>query len=102
MAKVSTIQLTATQIKKLIDDLREWVRQLIAKIKILMQIAAQLLAMWEGDAAKAFDAVFKKEVVVFEKFAKLVEGYAAALESILNTYKVTEARNCQIAKTRRH
>ena len=58
------------------------------------------MGMWEGDAAKAFDAAYDKDGASFEKFTELVTKYVGTLESIMKLYEKAEQANIQTAKKR--
>ncbi|MDE6434728.1 MAG: WXG100 family type VII secretion target [Lachnospiraceae bacterium] len=97
---VSTIKLTQSALKKKKDELENLNAQLKGEIKDLNSTEKSLMGMWEGDAAKAFDATYDKDGESFNKFTKLVEKYAKTIESIIQAYQKAEQKNIQTAKKR--
>lgn len=97
---VSTIQLTESALKKKKNELESLNKQLQTDIKNLDSIEKSLQGMWTGDAAKAFDATYKKDGASFTQFVTLVTKYAGALESIMTLYEKGEKKNVETAKKR--
>ncbi len=97
---VSTIQLTQSALAKKKNELETLNTQLKSQIKDMNSTEKSLMGMWEGDAAKAFDAAYDKDGVSFEKFTDLVTKYVGALESIMKLYEKAEQKNIQTAKKR--
>ncbi|MBE5942183.1 MAG: WXG100 family type VII secretion target [Lachnospiraceae bacterium] len=97
---VSTIQLTQSALAKKKNELETLNTQLKSQIKDMNSTEKSLMGMWEGDAAKAFDAAYDKDGQSFEKFTDLVTKYVGALESIMKLYEKAEQKNIQTAKKR--
>lgn len=97
---VSTIQLTQSALNKKKNELEDLNVQLKAQIKDMNATEKSLVGMWEGDAAKAFDAVYDRDGQSFDNFIKLVQKYCAALEMIMKLYEKAEKKNIQTAKKR--
>jgi len=97
---VSTIQLTESSLKKAKSDLESLNKQLRADIKNLDSTEKSLQGMWTGDAAKAFDATYKKDGASFEQFVQLVDKYVNALDQIMTLYEKGEKKNVETAKKR--
>ena len=97
---VSTIKLTQSALSKKKNELESLNTQLKNQIKEMNTTEKSLLGMWQGDAAKAFDAAYDKDGQSFDKFTALVTKYAGALESIMSLYEKAEQKNIQTAKKR--
>ena len=97
---VSTIQLSEKSLKKAKEELETLNKQLQKDINNLDTTEKSLQGMWTGDAAKAFDATYKKNGQSFGEFIKLVSNYANALDQIMALYEQGEKKNIQTAKKR--
>lgn len=97
---VSTIQLTQSQLKKKKKELEDLNSKLKSQIKDMNATEKSLLGMWEGDAAKAFDASYDKDGQSFEQFTNLVTKYTVTLEAIMTLYQKSEQKNVETAKKR--
>lgn len=62
--------------------------------------AAQLDASWDGDAADAFKAGYKKDKESYTKFNNLVKNYTETLETIIKNYEAAEKKNLATIKKR--
>ena len=97
---VSTIKLTQSALTKKKSELEQLNTQLKSQIKDMDSTEKSLMGMWEGDAAKAFNAAYDKDGASFDKFTDLVTKYVGALESIMKLYEKAEQANIQTAKKR--
>ena len=97
---VSRIQLTESALKAKKKELEQLNSQLKKQIKELDSTEQTLMGMWTGDAAKAFNANYKKDGASYDAFTSLVTKYVGALESIMKLYEKSERENVQTAKTR--
>lgn len=96
----STIKLTSSALKSKKEKLEQDNAKFNSEIKKLESIEKQLMGVWKGDAADAFNATYTKDSACFEKFHSLVQKYTQALEQIVKAYEKAEKTNVQIAKTR--
>lgn len=97
---MATIKVTASTLKSKKQSLESDNAKLKGQISRMESLESQLMGVWQGDAAKAFDAVYKKDAVCYSKFHSLIEQYCQALETIIKAYESAEAANVQTAKNR--
>lgn len=77
--KASSFKTIATSVRNYTDDM-------------LTEIEG-LKAFWEGDAAEATVAEFKKQKAVFDEIIKTIENYGSFLDNAAAEYDKTEQAN---------
>lgn len=97
---MAMIQLTVSQLKAKKEKLETLNKKYYQELQALQQDESTLQAMWEGDAASAFDAGFKKDLAQLLKYYELIRKYIQALEEIIRKYTEAERKNIQTVKTR--
>lgn len=97
---MALIQVTATQLLKQAEELKNYNAQFKAEVNNLESTENQLNSMWEGEANTAFHNAFHKDVVQMSNFYNAIEAYVNALSNIAAKYQQAEARNTDTASTR--
>ncbi|MDE5778005.1 MAG: WXG100 family type VII secretion target [Lachnospiraceae bacterium] len=97
---MATIKVTASTMRSKKQSLENDNLKLKRQISRMDSLESQLMSAWQGEAAKTFDAVYKRDAVCYSKFHALIEQYCQALDNIIKAYEAAEASNVQIARTR--
>lgn len=95
---MATIKVTASTLRSKKQSLENDNSKLKGQIARMDSLESQLMSVWQGDAAKTFDTVYKRDAVCYSKFHALIEQYCQAIENIAKAYEAAEAANVQIAK----
>lgn len=91
---------SASQLRKTAQELRELNNQYKTKIEALAGVEAELRTMWEGEANLAFQRAFATDKVSLDHFYTVIEKYVMALENAATEYERAEQRAYEIASTR--
>lgn len=97
---MAQITVTPSQLKQKATSLQSYNKQLNSQISNLQSQERSVCSMWEGDAKKAFDQAFQKDIQQMTNFYNEIEQYAAKLNEIAKSYEDAETRNTQIASER--
>lgn len=97
---MATIKVTASTLRSKKQHLESDNSKLKSQISRMDGLESQLMGVWKGDAAKAFDTVYKRDVGCYSKFHALIDKYCQALEEIAKAYEAAEAANVQTAQSR--
>lgn len=99
---MAMIQVTSARLKKAAQELQTLNGQFKNKAGELENSEKVLCQMWEGEAKAAFHNAFTRDSVQMDAFHKLIGMYAQALLEIAAQYERAEARNIELAGSRRY
>ncbi len=94
---MSSIVLTPAQLEAKKSELISLSKSLDSQISELQGIIRALKAVWEGDAADAFQARGVEELRRLEVMLAVFNSYISALDKALAQYKETERINVSLA-----
>lgn len=94
---MAQIMVTAAQLENTRAQLKNYVKQFENKIEETDWDVSSLKSMWEGDAADAFQASYKKDSAQLRKALAGLNTYDKALQQAIANYKKTEAQNVKNA-----
>lgn len=94
---MSTIVLTPAQLVAKKSELASLCKTLETQISDLQGIIRSLQAVWEGDAAGAFQKRAADEIRRLETMCKVFNSYIVALDKAMIQYKNTERINVSLA-----
>lgn len=99
---MAMIQVTSAKLRKAAQELQALNGQLKSRAGELESSEKALCGMWEGEAKAAFHNAFVRDCVQMEAFHKLITMYAGALLEIAEQYERAEARNVELAGSRKY
>lgn len=99
---MAMIQVTSARLKKAAQELQTLNGQFKSRAGELENSERALCGMWEGEAKAAFHNAFARDCVQMEAFYKLIGMYAGALSEIAEQYERAEARNIELAGSRKY
>jgi len=99
---MSLIQVTATQLSKGAEELRNLNSRFKNEKDSLTSCEQALKTMWEGAANENFHASFIRDIAQMENFYNAIEQYIASLLVIVSNYEQAEARNSATANARKY
>ncbi len=96
----NSIQVTTTQMKRQVEQLRSDNSRLKQKIADLRSQEISLSRMWDGEANDAFHNAFTSDAQQMDNFYNTIQDYASKLEQIIANYEKAENANKNTAATR--
>lgn len=99
---MAMIQVTAAGLRQAAEELQNLNNQFHNKSEDLAAKEQALCQMWEGQAKTAFHGAFVRDGQQMEAFHQLIAQYVQALCDIAARYEQAEARNIEIAGSRRY
>lgn len=99
---MAMIQVAAARLRKAAQELQNLNNQFKNKSEDLSGKEQTLCQMWEGQAKDAFHTAFLRDGQQMEAFHQLIVQYVQALLEIATRYEQAEARNTEIAGSRRY
>ena len=98
----NTIQVSTSQLRSKANELKSKNNAFKTYYNNLQNTQQRLSGMWEGDAKKAFETAFHKDIVQMQNFHDLIEKYVQALLQIAQKYETAERKNTSTAITRKY
>lgn len=99
---MAMIQVTSARLRKTAQELQELNSQFKNRASELENSEKNLCQMWEGEAKAAFHNAFAKDSMQMEAFHRLISMYAGVLVEIAEQYDRAEARNVELAGSRKY
>lgn len=99
---MAMIQVTSQRLRSAAESLQNLNGQFKAKAEELVGKEQALCRMWEGKAKDSFHTAFDRDSRQMEIFHGLMNQYVQALLEIAQRYEQAEARNAEIAGTRKY
>lgn len=99
---MALIRVSSQELRSKASELRNLNGQLKSQTAEFQGGAQELGATWEGDAKQAFIKATESDKQQMDRFAELIEKYCLALEEDAKRYDEAEARNAQIASSRKY
>lgn len=99
---MAMIQVTAARLRRAAEELQNLNSQFNNKSEDLSGKEQALCQMWEGQAKDAFHTAFLRDGQQMDAFYQLIGQYVQALLEIAARYEEAEARNTEIAGSRRY
>ena len=90
------IQLTSEQLKSKKEELEGLNAEFSSNMGDLDSTERKIASSWDGDAAQAFEAKYKKDAAKVKKMYTAVKNYCKALDEIIALYEKTENKNISI------
>lgn len=94
---MATIVLTPAQLEAKKTELATYCKTLQTQISELQGVLRSLEAVWEGNAAEAFQKRGTAEIRRLENMYKVFDSYIVALDKAMIQYKNTERINVSLA-----
>lgn len=95
-------QITSHELRSKAETLKTLNAQLGAKGEELSEQEGGLCSMWEGQAKELFHQAFIRDREQMEAFIGLIERYIQAMLEIAARYEEAEARNAELAASRKY
>ena len=95
-------QVTSSQLRSAAGRISDLNNQFKARAEQLGEQEAALCSMWEGQAKDAFHQAFLRDRQQMNVFEQLIARYVQALLEIAVRYEQAEARNREIAASRKY
>lgn len=99
---MAMIQVTSQRLRGAAENLQNLNAQFKTKAEELAGIEQSLCQMWEGRAKAAFHTAFDRDKGQMEVFHGLINQYIQTLLEIAGRYEQAEARNTEIAGSRKY
>ena len=96
----STIQVTSATVTTKKNNLKTLNAKFKSQLSDMDTTEKQLITMWDGDAATAFNKSYATDTLKMEALYNAVNEYCTALEKIVKQYETSEKKNVSIAKKR--
>ena len=90
------IQLTSQQLKSKKEELESLNAKFSANLSGMDSTERSIASSWDGDAAEAFEATYRKDVQKVRNMYTAVKNYCKALDEIIALYEKTENANVRI------
>ena len=97
---MSKFSVTANELITTASYLSENNNEFRNRVNNLIECAAELASMWEGEANNQFNNAFNTDQERWTEFAQLIDQYVSALERVAQTYATAEETNVSTASTR--
>ena len=97
---MAQIMVTASEVHKSAEQLRNLNAQFQTKLDSLVSRESALVSKWEGDAREAFHNAFNIDKAKMDEFHQVIDEYAVALDQIATNYENAEGKTTQIASSR--
>lgn len=99
---MAMIHVTSARLRKAAQELQNLNSQFKNKSEDLSTKEQALCQMWEGQAKDAFHMAFLRDGQQMNAFHQLIVQYVQALLDIAARYEQAEARNTEIAGSRKY
>lgn len=99
---MALIRVSTQELKNKASELRNMNGQLKTQAAEFQSGAQALGGTWEGDAKQAFIKATENDKQQMDKFADLIEKFCYTLEEEARRYEDAEAKNAQIATSRKY
>lgn len=99
---MALIRVSSQELRNKASELRNLEGQLKSQTTEFQSGAQALGATWEGDTKQAFLKAAESDKQQMDRFAELIEKYCVALEEDARRYDEAEAKNAQIAASRKY
>lgn len=98
---MSMFRVSSSELRQKANQLEQMNAQFKAAVQALATQEQSLATMWEGEAQKAFRTAFNNDRQQFENFYNGIAKYIQALRDAADKYDQAEAKNVNIAQTRK-
>lgn len=97
---MSRFSVTAAELNSAVNAMVEDNNQFRNRVNDLMNCATELAAMWQGEANTKFNSALNTDQEQWTEFAALIDQYAEALRTVIQTYSTAEETNVATATNR--
>lgn len=98
---MANLMISTSAVRKKVGELQQKNTEFVRLVNAMTEQVKALDKMWEGgDARDVFAKNYNNSVQQFEAFAKGIEKYCAALETMAGEHDANEAANAEIAASK--